>query len=104
MNLVTWDPYRELGSLPSRFNHVFGALAPRERDEELSLGTWIPPVDIMEEKDRILLTAELPGFQESDAHFGSKMDRAPVLETRLPGVSAAFGSGQACPHHMSATA
>jgi TfoX/Sxy family transcriptional regulator of competence genes len=33
-----------------------------------------------------------------------KMDRAPVLETRLSGVSAAFGSGQACLHHMSATA
>jgi len=66
MNLVTWDPYRELGRLPSHFNRVFGALAPRERDEELSLGAWIPPVDIMEEKDRILLTAELPGFKESD--------------------------------------
>ena len=66
MNLVTWDPYRELGRLPSHFNRVFGALAPRERDEELSLGAWIPPVDIMEEKDRILLTAELPGFRESD--------------------------------------
>ncbi len=67
MNLVTWDPYREFNSLQSRFNRVFGgALAPRERDEELSLGAWIPPVDIVEEKDRILLTAELPGFMESD--------------------------------------
>lgn len=67
MNLVTWDPYRELNSLQGRFNRVFGgALAPRERDEELGLAAWIPPVDIMEEKDRILLTAELPGFQESD--------------------------------------
>jgi hypothetical protein len=33
-----------------------------------------------------------------------KMDRAPVLETKLPGVSAAFGSGQAGLHHMPATA
>jgi hypothetical protein len=33
-----------------------------------------------------------------------KMDRAPVLEAKLPGVSAAFGSGQACLHHMPATA
>jgi len=32
------------------------------------------------------------------------MDRAPVLEARLPGVSTAFGSGQACLHHISATA
>jgi HSP20 family protein len=62
MNLVTWDPYRELASMPDRFQRLFR----RDRDEEISLGTWIPPVDIMEEKDRILLTAELPGFKEND--------------------------------------
>jgi HSP20 family protein len=67
MNLVTWDPYRELSSLQDRFGRIFGGTLPRrERDEELSLGTWIPPVDIMEEKDRILLTTELPGFKEDD--------------------------------------
>ncbi len=67
MNLVTWDPYRELSTLQDRFNRVFGSLQPRrEREEELGLGAWIPPVDIVEEKDRILLTAELPGFKESD--------------------------------------
>lgn len=62
MNLVTWDPYRELASMPDRFQR----LLRRDRDEEISLGAWIPPVDIMEEKDRILLTAELPGFKEND--------------------------------------
>jgi HSP20 family protein len=30
----------------------------------MSLGAWAPPVDIAEEKDRIVITAELPGFQE----------------------------------------
>ena len=65
MNLVTWDPYRELSTLQDRVNRIFGS-PRRERDEELSLGAWIPPVDIVEEKDRILLTAELPGFQEKD--------------------------------------
>jgi HSP20 family protein len=65
MNLVTWDPYREIGSLPDRFTRLFGTALPRrERDEEMSLGAWIPPVDIVEESDRILMTAELPGFKE----------------------------------------
>ncbi len=62
MNLVTWDPYRELASMPDRFQRLFR----RDRDEEISLGAWIPPVDILEDKDRILLTAELPGFKEND--------------------------------------
>jgi len=67
MNLVTWDPYREIGSLESRFNRLLGGALPRrDRDEEISLGAWIPPVDIVEEKDRILMTAELPGFKENE--------------------------------------
>lgn len=33
-----------------------------------------------------------------------QMDRAPVVETKLSVVFAAFGSGQACLHHMPATA
>jgi HSP20 family protein len=65
MNLVTWDPYRELSTLQDRVNRLFGS-PRREREEEMNLGAWIPPVDIVEEKDRILLTAELPGFQEND--------------------------------------
>jgi HSP20 family protein len=67
MNLVTWDPYRELGALQDRVNRIFGGpVLRRERDEEMSLGAWIPPVDIVEEKERILLTAELPGFKENE--------------------------------------
>jgi HSP20 family protein len=65
MNLTRWDPYRELGTLADRFNRAFGALAPsRNRDEEMSLGSWLPPVDIAEDKDKITLTAELPGFKQ----------------------------------------
>ena len=63
MNVIRWDPYRELSSLAERVNRGFGTPAARTRDEEISLGSWIPPVDIAEEKDRIVLTAELPGFQ-----------------------------------------
>jgi HSP20 family protein len=67
MNLVTWDPYRELGALQDRVSRIFGGPVTRgERDEEMNLGAWIPPVDIVEEKDRILLTAELPGFKDND--------------------------------------
>ena len=65
MNLTRWDPYRELGALADRFNRAFGALTPsRNRDEEMSLGSWLPPVDIAEDKDKITLTAELPGFKQ----------------------------------------
>ena len=66
MNYPTFDPYRELSSLPDRLNRILGGggTARRERDEEMSLGAWIPPVDIEEDKEKIALTAELPGFKE----------------------------------------
>lgn len=64
MNIVRWDPYRDLTSFADRYNRAFGNVTGRERDEELSLGTWVPPVDISEDKERITLTAELPGFRE----------------------------------------
>jgi HSP20 family protein len=68
MNLMRWDPYREVASLQDRLNRVFGAYpyGNRERDDEMSLSAWAPPVDIAEEKDRILITAELPGFKENE--------------------------------------
>ena len=66
MNVIRWEPYRELSSLADRLTRAFGVPVPRTRDEEINLGSWIPPVDIAEENDRIVLTAELPGFQPDE--------------------------------------
>ena len=64
-DLIAWDPFREFRTLQERFNRAFGgATAPTRRDSEMSLGAWMPPVDIAEDNDRILLTTELPGFKE----------------------------------------
>ena len=68
MNLVTWDPYRELGDLPSQLQPRLQARSRRrERDEELSLGS-VDSARGHHAKRRTgsILTAELPGFQESD--------------------------------------
>jgi len=65
VDLVSWNPYREFQTLAERFNRAFSG-TPVRRDEEMSLGAWLPPVDISEEKDQIVLTAELPGFKEKE--------------------------------------
>ncbi len=67
MNLMRWEPYREIATLQDRLNRVFGGtLARPQGEDEMNLAAWAPPVDIAEEKDRILITAELPGFREDE--------------------------------------
>ena len=60
------DPFRELATLQERMNRIFDdtfSAATRREDDALA-ATWTPPVDVLEKKDRIVLTAELPGFTE----------------------------------------
>ena len=65
MATIRWnDPFRDLAALQERMNRVFEESLGRRQDEELTTGTWAPPVDIHETKDRVVLKAELPGFTE----------------------------------------
>jgi HSP20 family protein len=73
MNLTRWEPYRELATLQDRLNRAFGSSFGRpERDDEVTMAAWAPPVDITEEKDRIVITAELPGFKENQIEIQSE--------------------------------
>ena len=66
-----YDPFRELATLQERMNRIFDdtfSSASRREDEGLS-ATWTPPVDVLERRDRIVLTAELPGFAEDQVQL-----------------------------------
>lgn len=67
------DPFRELASLQERMNRIFDDTisGSSRREEDALAATWTPPVDILERKDRIVLSAELPGFTEDQIrlHF-----------------------------------
>jgi len=66
MNLVTYDPFRDLRSLQDEVNRLFSSSFSRSGDGELTRGAWSPSVDIFEDKDRIVLEAELPGVKPED--------------------------------------
>src|SRR5215471_8867220 len=73
MNITRWEPYRELATLQDRLNRAFGSTFGRtDREDEVSMAAWVPPVDITEEKDRILITAELPGFKQDQIEIQSE--------------------------------
>ena len=71
VDLVNWDPYRDVRGTLDRFARMFqgGGTARRDREEDLSMGAWMPPVDIVEEKERIVLAVELPGFDQNDVQL-----------------------------------
>jgi HSP20 family protein len=66
-NVTRWDPFRELNLWSDRMSRLLAPqpAARRESEESLVSGTWMPPVDIVESKDKITIHVELPGFKES---------------------------------------
>ena len=69
MNLVTYDPFREMRSLQDEVNRLFSTSFNRSGDSELTRGAWNPSVDIYENKDQIVLEAELPGMKPEDVNI-----------------------------------
>lgn len=61
MNLISYDPFRQLRSLQDEMNRVFAGVE-NASDTGLARGSWSPSVDIYENKDSIVLEAELPGL------------------------------------------
>jgi HSP20 family protein len=66
MAIVRWEPFRDLVSLQERMNRLFEesfrGVTRSGNEEEWSVGTWAPAVDIYEESPNIVLKAELPGI------------------------------------------
>ncbi len=68
MNLVKWDPFRELEDMSNRLNRVFGRpLARLEPNSEmLTMVDWTPSADISETDTAYLIKAEIPGVNKED--------------------------------------
>jgi HSP20 family protein len=57
---------------PNRFGRLLGHMleSQRQRDDTSSLfGHWMPPVDVIEERNAIRLVAELPGVKPEDVRI-----------------------------------
>jgi HSP20 family protein len=65
MNIIKYDPFRELRSLQDEMTRLFAGVAPSNREEFMS-GGWAPNVDIFENKDHLVLEADLPGMKRED--------------------------------------
>ena len=67
MTITRYDPFRDLRNLQEEVNRLFTGNAGRTFDDEgIARGSWSPSVDIYENKEQIVLEAELPGMNRED--------------------------------------
>jgi HSP20 family protein len=75
MALVRWDPARELDALQGDMNRLFDSFFGR-RDGAAANGfgsrRWIPPMDVVETEDNLVLRADLPGLDRDDIEIEVK--------------------------------
>lgn len=69
MSIIKYDPFRELRSLQDDMNRLFMTNFSRGDEENFTSGAWTPNVDIFENKDKLVLEAELPGMNRDDINL-----------------------------------
>jgi HSP20 family protein len=67
MNIVRFDPFRDVAALQDRVNRIFADAYRRDNDDLTARGAWVPPVDIYETGNHeLVLRAELPDVPRED--------------------------------------
>lgn len=74
MNLVTWNPWRNMRTLHDRMNQMIDNdfFPSTWLDEGSGLSRWNPAVDIFDNGDKIVLKAELPGVDKENIEVDLK--------------------------------
>ncbi len=104
MSIVRWEPFRDLVSTQDRFNQLFNDTFARAfgDQQEVSPRAWVPPVDIYETGDSLVLKAELPGINPDDVEIrvedstlylkGERKFEKEVKEENLHRVERSYGT------------
>ena len=66
MQIVKWNPFRELEDIQHRLNRMFTESAPRLSDEPFFVADWAPAVDIKETEQAFNVTVDLPDVKKEN--------------------------------------
>jgi len=65
MAITRWDPFREVAALQNRVNSLFRDFN-EAGESPLTTANFVPPVDIYEDENKVVLKLEVPGIEEKD--------------------------------------
>src|SRR5450631_4105053 len=66
MAIYRWAPLREVAALQNRMNSLLQDFSRGNGNDELVAAGFVPPVDIYEDEQRVVLKLEVPGLKEED--------------------------------------
>lgn len=74
LDLIRWNPLKEMVSLRERMNRLFedSLFRSDRRNDETEMGVWLPAVDVFEKEDQLVIKAELPGMDKNDISLDFK--------------------------------
>ncbi len=99
MAVIRWDPFREMTQVQSQFNRLMDQVWGGNRQE-----SWMPAIDVFDQKDAVVLKAELAGMDPDDIQIevednvltlkGERKFEETVDEERYYRVERRYGSFQ----------
>ena len=67
MAITRWDPFRDVLALQNRVNSLFRDYTESSSGEDaLATAGFVPPVDIYEDAEKVVLKLEVPGIDQKD--------------------------------------
>lgn len=69
--LTRWDPFKEMDDLHNRMARLWGLAPARTAEggqETMTVATWAPSVDILEDEKEWLIKADLPEVRKEDVN------------------------------------
>ena len=98
MAIIRWDPFREMTQAQSQLNKLVDQVWGGRQE------SWLPAIDVFDQKDAVVLKAELAGMNPDDIHIevednvltvrGERRFEEEVDEDRYYRVERRFGSFQ----------
>jgi HSP20 family protein len=67
-----WDPFRDLMSIQNELNRLFGRTyggGGEESSGASSGGSWVPPIDVFETKEKFVVAVELAGVSPDEVEL-----------------------------------